>query len=160
MMPSINLTRPEPRDKGKEVPVVRWPSVKPLAPIVAGSAAFILGGIYHALLAGVTGSGAPPAAANPILTFGIALVTRIVVAYGLALIVGVAGITGAARGALIGVLACIAFVVTISLGQAAFGLVPWTMLPAGLAEPLLGYALMGAIVSAWPRTAKASAAVT
>jgi hypothetical protein len=63
----------------------------------------------------------------------------------LAIFLNYAGAQSALAGAAFALLAWCGFVITISIGQAAFGWMSWTRLVVGAGESLLGYALMGAI---------------
>jgi hypothetical protein len=133
--------------------MVAVPSVNLLAVLVATIAAFLAGGVYWALftnawrqargLTAEAGRMAPSA-------LGVALVTRILIAYVLALFVRYAHAAGLLGGAEIGLLAWLGFVLPPALGEAAFGGRPWKSLPIGLPEPLIGLVLMGAVLGVWP----------
>ena len=128
------------------------PSVNLIVVLVAAVVAFVNGGIYYGvianpltkLLGGVPEPGRPPTA-GLIASF----LTTVVVAYVLAIFLNYAGAQSALAGAAFGLLAWIGFVITMSIGQAAFGWMSWTRLIVGAGASLLGYALMGAIIGAW-----------
>ena len=128
------------------------PSVNLIAVLVAAVVSFVSGGIYWGvianpltkLLGGVPEPGRPP-------TAGLiaAFLTRVVVAYVLAIFLNYAGAQSPLAGAAFALLAWIGFVITISIGQAAFGWMSRTRLIVGAGESLLGFALMGAVIGAW-----------
>ena len=128
------------------------PSVNLIAVIVAAVVAFVSGGTYWGVIANpltkllgrVPEQGKMPPAAL-IASF----LTRLVVAYVLAIFLKYAGAQNALAGASIALLAWIGFVLTISIGQAAFGQISWTQFIVNAGESLLGYVLMGAIIGAW-----------
>ena len=128
------------------------PSINLIAVLVAPVVAFVSGGIYWGvianpltrLLGGVPEPGRPPAAG-----LIAAFLTRVMAAYVLAIFLNYAGAQSALAGAALGMLAWIGFVITISIGQAAFGWMSWTRLIVGAGESMLGYALMGAVIGAW-----------
>ena len=128
------------------------PSVNLIAVLVAPVVAFVSGGIYWGaianpltkLLGGMPEPGRPP-------TAGLiaAFLTRVMAAYVLAIFLNYAGAQSALAGATFALVAWIGFVITISIGQAAFGWISWTRLIVGAGESLLGYTLMGAVIGAW-----------
>ena len=128
------------------------PSVNLIAVLVAAVVSFVSGGIYWGvianpltkLLGGVPEQGKMPPAAL-IASF----LTRVVVAYVLAIFLNYAGAQSALAGAAFALLAWCGFVITISIGQAAFGWMSWTRLIVGAGASLLAYALMGAVIGAW-----------
>jgi len=128
------------------------PSVNLIAVLVAAVVSFISGGIYWGvianpltkLLGGVPDPGRPPIA-GLIASF----LTTVVAAYVLAIFLNYAGPQSALAGAAFGLLAWFGFVITISIGQAAFGWMSWTRLIVGAGASLLAYALMGAVIGAW-----------
>lgn len=128
------------------------PSVNLIAVVVAAVVAFVSGGIYWGvianpltkLLGGVPEQGKMPPAAL-IASF----LTRAVVAYVLAIFLNYANAQSAFAGTALAMLAWIGFVLTISIGQAAFRQISWTQFIVNVGESLLGYALMGAIIGAW-----------
>jgi hypothetical protein len=128
------------------------PSVNLIAVLVAPVVAFVSGGIYWGVIANPLTKllGEVPDPDRP-PTAGLiaAFLTRVVVAYVLAIFLNYAGAQSALAGAALALLAWIGFVLTISIGQAAFGWMPWTRLIVGAGESLLGYALMGAVIGSW-----------
>ena len=128
--------------------MVAWPSVNPWAPVVAGAAAFVAGGAYWALMSRVVGS-APPARSWPILALGVGLLTRMLIAYAIAVILGFAAARGVGAGAIAGALAWIVFVMSMLLAQGAFGQSPWSQIAVGAPESLLSFTIIGAVVGAW-----------
>lgn len=128
------------------------PSINLIAVLVAAMVAFVSGGMYWGvianpltkLLGAVPELGRPPAAG---LTA--AFLTRVVVAYVLAIFLNYAGAQNALAGSALALLAWIGFVITISIGQAAFRQISWTQFIVNAGESLLGYALMGAVIGAW-----------
>ena len=128
------------------------PSVNLIAVLVAAAVAFVSGGIYWGVIANpltkllgkVPEQGKMPPAAL-IASF----LTRVVVAYVLAIFISYAGAQNALAGATFALLAWIGFVITISIGQAAFRQISWTQFIVNAGESLLGYVLLGAIIGAW-----------
>jgi hypothetical protein len=128
------------------------PSVNLIVVLVAAVVSFVSGSIYWGvianpltkLLGGVPEPGRPPAA-GLIASF----LTTVVAAYVLAIFLNYAGAQSALAGSAFGLLAWLGFVITISIGQAAFGWMPWTRLIVGGGASLLAYALMGAVIGAW-----------
>src|ERR1051325_298804 len=128
------------------------PSVNLIAVVVAAVVAFVSGGIYWGvianpltkLLGGVPDPGKMPPAAL-IASF----LTRVMVAYVLAIFLKYADDQDALSGAAIALLAWIGFVLTISIGQASFRQISWSQFIVNAGESLLGYALMGVIIGAW-----------
>jgi hypothetical protein len=132
--------------------VIALPEVNLLAVIVAAVAFFITGGVYWAVFtpAWLRRLGRPPEEARPTpAQLGVAFVTRVVLAYVLAVFVVWAGAQGAGAGAELGFLAWLGFVVPPALGQAVFERKPWQVVAIGLPESLIGFLLVGAIVGAW-----------
>lgn len=132
--------------------MIALPPVNILAAIVAAAAVFLTGGLYWAVLTPVWSRrlGRPPEEARPTPAgLVVAFVTRVVVACVLAVFAAWAGVRGADSGAEIGFLAWLGFVVPLAIGQAAFERRPWQATAIGLAESLIGFVLMGAIVGAW-----------
>jgi len=123
-----------------------------VAAIVAAAAAFLIGGLYWAVVtpAWARHLGTPPEDARPTpARLGIVFVTRAVVALVLAVFVAWTGAQGAGGGAEIGFLAWLGFVVPPGIGQAVFERKPWQVVALGLPESLVGLMVMGAIVGAW-----------
>jgi hypothetical protein len=134
------------------IQVIALPHVNLLAVIVAAAAGFLVSGLYWAVLtpAYLRHLGRPAEEARPTpAQFAVAFVTRVLLAWVLAVFVGWAGANGAGAGAEIGFLAWLGFVVTLAIGQAAFERKPWQVLAIGLPESLIGLVLLGAIVGAW-----------
>jgi hypothetical protein len=132
--------------------VVALPHVNLLAVIVAAAVAFLIGGAYWAVLtpAFLRRLGRPPEEARPTpAQLSIAFVTRVVIAYSLAVFVSWAAAQGISGGAEIGFLAWLSLVVPLIIGQAAFERKPWQTVAIALPEALTGYVVMGAIVGAW-----------
>lgn len=132
--------------------MVALPSVNLLAVVVAAAVVFIIGGAYWAVLAPAFSRrlGRPPEDARPTpAQLSIAFVTRLVIAYVLAVFAGWAAVTGIGGGAEIGFLAWLGLVLPLIIGQAAFERKPWHTVVIALPEALTGYVVMGAIVGAW-----------
>jgi hypothetical protein len=128
------------------------PSVNLIAVLVAAVVAFVNGGIYYGVIANPLNKllgGVPEEVKMPTAGLIAGFLTRVMVAYVLAIFLNYAGAQSALAGAALALLAWCGFVITMSIGQAAFGGMPWTRLVVGAGESLLGYALMGAIVGAW-----------
>jgi|SRR5215467_3300094 len=138
--------------------MLTWKAVNPLVAVGAGIAAFLLGGVYWSIVARFL----PAMGALPVSGLAVGLVTRILIAYGLAVILAMAAAKGPLAGASAGALAWLVFVATVLLAEAMFGQVSWTQVLAGAPESLLGYSVMGAIVGTWalPASRPASAAST
>ena len=128
------------------------PSVNLIAVLVAAVVSFVSGSVYWGVIANpltkLLGE-VPELGRPPIAGLIASFLTRVVVAYVLAIFLNYAGAQNALAGAALALLAWIGFVITISIGQAAFGWMSWTRLVVGAGESLLGYALMGAVFGAW-----------
>jgi hypothetical protein len=132
--------------------VVALPSVNLLAVVFAAAVVFVIGGAYWAVLAPAFSRllGRPPEGARPTpAQLTIAFVTRVVVAYFLAVLAGWAAVKGIGGGAEVGFLAWLGLVVPYIIGQAAFERKPWQTVAIALPEALTAYVVMGAIVGAW-----------
>ena len=132
--------------------MIALPPVNLLAVIVAAVAFFLTGGVYWAVFtpAWLHRLGRPPEEARPTpVQLSVAFVTRVLLAYVLAVFVVWAGAQGAGAGAEIGLLAWLGFVIPPTLGQAVFERKPWQVVAIGLPESLIGFVLVGAIVGAW-----------
>ena len=128
------------------------PSVNLIAVLVAAAVAFVSGGIYWGVIANPLTKllgGVPEQVKMPPAALIAAFLTRVVLTYVLAIFLNYAGAQNALAGAALALLAWCGFVITISIGQAAFGWMSWTRLVVGAGESLLGYALMGAVIGAW-----------
>lgn len=127
------------------------PSVNLIAVLVAAAVSFVSGGVYWGVIANpltkllgeVPEPGKPPIA-GLIASF----LTRGVVAYVLAIFLNYVGAQSVLTGAAFALLAWCGFVITINIGQAAFGQISWTRFVVNAGESLLGYALMGVIIGA------------
>ena len=128
------------------------PSVNLIAVLVAAVVSFVSGGIYWGVIANpltkLLGK-VPEEVKMPPAALIVAFLTRVVLTYVLAIFLNYAGAQNALAGAALALLAWCGFVITISIGQAAFGWMSWTRLVVGAGESLLGYALMGAVIGAW-----------
>ena len=128
------------------------PSVNLIAVLVAAVVSFVSGGIYWGVIANpltkLLGK-VPEEVKMPPAALIAAFLTRVVLTYVLAIFLNYAGAQNALAGAALALLAWCGFVITISIGQAAFGWMSWTRLVVGAGESLLGYALMGAVIGAW-----------
>lgn len=125
-----------------------WPAVTLWVPILAGAVAMILGTAYWITRGRLTQEPAVLPAV-PVRLFSLA--SRIVVAYGLAVIIGFAGAKGFAAGLLVGALVYVAFPGMTLLAQANFGVIRWKDVRAALPEALVGFAVMGGISGAFAR---------
>ena len=128
------------------------PSVNLIAVLVAAVVSFVSGGIYWGIIANRLTKllgGAPEPGKPPTAGLIAAFLTRMVVAYVLAIFLNYAGAQNTLAGAAFALLAWCGFVITINIGQAAFGQISWTTLIVNAGESLLGYALMGAVIGAW-----------
>ncbi len=128
------------------------PSVNLIAVVVAAMVSFVSGGIYWGVIANpltkLLGK-VPEQDKMPPAALIASFLTRVVVAYVLAIFLNYADAQNALAGAAIALLAWIGFVITISIGQAAFRQISWTQFIVNAVESLLGYVLMGAIIGAW-----------
>jgi len=132
--------------------VVALPSVNLFAVVVAAAVVLVIGGAYWALLAPAFSRrlGRPPDETRPTpAQLSIAFVTRVVVAYFLAVFAGWAAVNGIGGGAEVGFLAWLGLVVPYIIGQASFERKPWRTVAIALPEALTAYVVMGAIVGAW-----------
>jgi hypothetical protein len=129
-----------------------FPAVNLVAVFVAPLVTFAVAGIYWALVAprlsGLLG-GATATERMPASGLAVALATRFVLAYGLAVVIVWAAATSAAGGLVVGLTAAIAFALTIVAGQTAFGRGTWRDYAALVPQLLIEYGLMGAILAAW-----------
>ena len=130
------------------------PSVNLIAVLVAAVVAFVSGGIYWGVVANPLTkllSKVPEQDKMPPAALVASFLTRLVVAYVLAIFIFLSyeDALNTLVGAAIALLAWIGFVITISIGQAAFRQISWTQFIVNAGESLLGYALMGAIIGAW-----------
>jgi len=128
------------------------PSVNLIAVLVAAVVSFVSGGIYWGVIANpltkLLGK-VPEEVKMPPAALIADFLTRVVLTYVLAIFLNYAGAQNALAGAALALLAWFGFVLTISIGQAAFGWMSWTRLIVGAGESLLAYALMGAVIGAW-----------
>jgi hypothetical protein len=128
------------------------PSVNLIAVLVAAAVSFVSGGIYWGVIANpltkLLGK-VPEEVKMPPAALIASFLTRVVVVYVLAIFLNYAGAQNALAGAAFAMLAWCGFVITISIGQAAFRQISWTTLIVNAGESLLGYALMGAVIGAW-----------
>src|SRR5512141_689558 len=128
------------------------PSVNLIAVLVAAAVSFVSGGIYWGVIANpltkLLGK-VPEEGKMPPVALIASFLTRLVVAYVFGIFLNYAAAQGALAGAAFAVLAWCGFVITISIGQAAFGQTSWTRLIVNAGESLLGYALMGAVIGLW-----------
>ena len=128
------------------------PSVNLIAVLVAAAVSFVSGGIYWGVIANpltrLLGK-VPEEVKFPPAALIADFLTRVALTYVLAIFLNYAGAQSAIAGAAFALLAWCGFVITINIGQAAFGWMPWTRLVVGSGELLLGYALMGAVIGAW-----------
>ena len=128
------------------------PSVNLIIVLVAAVVSFVSGGIYWGIIANpltkLLGK-VPDEVKMPPAGLIASFLTRVVVAYVLAIFINYAGAQSALAGAAFALLAWCGFVITISIGQAAFGQISWTTTIVNAGESLLGYVLMGAVIGAW-----------
>ncbi len=132
--------------------MVALPSLNLLAVVAAAAVVLVLGGAYWAVLAPAFSRrlGRPPDDTRPTpAQLSIAFVTRVVVAYFLAVFAGWAAVNGIGGGAEVGFLAWLGLVVPYIIGQASFERKPWRTVAIALPEALTAYVVMGAIVGAW-----------
>src|SRR5215467_6779602 len=126
-----------------------------LAVIVAAVAYWLLGAAWYAglfakpwmALEHVTEADAR--AANPILPYIVSFLLNIVIAYFLAQLCAWRNATTAARGASLGILLWIGFVGPITYTTYMYEMRPFALFAINQFYPLVGLALMGAIVGAW-----------
>jgi hypothetical protein len=129
-----------------------FPSVNPVAVVVAPVIAFLVGGLYWVLVGprldrALGGTGSPEPMPAPALA--VAFASRYVLAFGMAVVVGWAIATTAGGGVVVGVLCGIAFALTIVAGQTAFGRGTWREYATLTPQLLIEYGLMAAILAAW-----------
>ena len=130
------------------------PAVSVLSVLAAAVAAFVVGGIYFAVVANRLTrliGGTPDEGRWPAPALVAAFLTRGVAAFAIAVLVGYTGASGPIAGAVIGALAFCGFMLPLLIGQAAFGgrWGSWTNVAVGGLETLLGFAVMGAVVGTW-----------
>ena len=128
------------------------PSVNLIAVLVAAVVTFFSGGIYYGVIANpltkLLGK-VPEEVKMPPAALITDFLTRVVLTYVLAIFLNYAGAQNALAGAAFALLAWCGFVITINIGQAAFGQISWTTTIVNAGESLLGYVLMGAVIGAW-----------
>lgn len=129
-----------------------FPAVNLVAVVVAPVITFGVAGIFWALVAprlsGLIG-GTAETERMPASGLAVSLATRFVVAYGLAVVLAWAAATSAAGGVVVGLLAAIAFPLTILAGQTAFGRGTWREYAVLVPQLLIEYGLLGALLAVW-----------
>ena len=90
-------------------------------------------------------------AANPVLPYIVTFLLNLLIAYVLSQICLWRNATTAARGAALGILLWIGFVGPITYTTYMYELRPWQLFAINAFYPLVGLALMGAILGAWSK---------
>jgi hypothetical protein len=128
-----------------------------LAIVAAAVACFILEIIWFGYfmrpwlggLGACSGWYAPKAHIQPVLQFGIAFVSQLVIATGVSFVTQLTGVQTALRGVMTAACLWFAFVATIWATEYSFELRPWAQLGINGGFWLVGMLAMGAIVGAW-----------
>ena len=131
-----------------------------IAIFVCAVAYWLLGGLWFALLfnkpwmalEGVTEEQAR-ASGTSIAPFVISFILNLLIAYVLSQLCLWRNATTAARGAALGILLWIGFVGPITYTTYLYEMRPWQLFAINQFYPLVGLALMGAILGAWTRKA-------
>jgi hypothetical protein len=131
-----------------------------IAIFVCAVAYWLLGGLWFALLfnkpwmalEGVTEEQAR-ASGTTIAPFVISFILNLLIAYVLSQLCLWRNATTAARGAALGILLWIGFVGPITYTTYLYEMRPWQLFAINQFYPLVGLALMGAILGAWTRKA-------
>jgi hypothetical protein len=132
---------------------IHWPAV-----LVAAVAHFMLGALWYALLFAEVWMGEMGLTVEQIEAEGgasteylAAFLAALVAAVVLALLIAATRTRDAAGGALLGLLVGIGFLVTASGNTALFAGESATLWAINTGYPVVGYALMGAILGAWQK---------
>jgi len=129
------------------------------AVLVSAIAYWLLGAVWYALLFGkpwMTLEGIPVEklqAANPVVPYIISFLLNLLIAYVLSQLCLWRNATTAARGAALGILLWIGFVGPITYSTYMYELRPPQLFAINGFYPLVGLALMGAILGAWTKKA-------
>jgi Protein of unknown function (DUF1761) len=130
----------------------------PLAIALASLLYFILGGIWFTVLkdAWLTGVGRTvdelmKTGVSPAVSFGVAIVTTIIIAIGLDWVIRTTGPQTLARGITIAVAVWFAFVFTTFAAEYAFELRSIKALAIVAGYPLVAMVLAGAVLGAWKK---------
>jgi surface polysaccharide O-acyltransferase-like enzyme len=127
------------------------------AVLVSAIAYWLLGAVWYALLFGklwMTLEGIPVEklqAANPVVPYIITFLLNLLIAYVLSQLCLWRNATTAARGAALGILLWIGFVGPITYSTYMYELRPSQLFAINGFYPLVGLALMGAILGAWTK---------
>jgi surface polysaccharide O-acyltransferase-like enzyme len=90
---------------------------------------------------------------NPVLPYVVSFLLNLLIAYALAQLCLWRNATTAARGASLGILLWIGFVGPITYTTYMYEMRPWQLFAINQFYPLVGLALMGAILGAWTKKA-------
>jgi hypothetical protein len=90
---------------------------------------------------------------NPVLPYVVSFLLNLVIAYALAQLCLWRNATTAARGASLGILVWIGFVGPITYTTYIYEMRPWQLFAINQFYPLVGLALMGAILGGWTKKA-------
>lgn len=127
------------------------------AVLVSAIAYWLLGAVWYALLFGKPWMALESIpveklqAANPVLPYIISFLLNLLIAYVLSQLCLWRSATTAARGAALGILLWIGFVGPITYTTYMYELRPWQLFAINGFYPLVGLALMGAILGAWTK---------
>lgn len=127
------------------------------AVLVSAIAYWLLGAVWYALLFGKPWMALESIpveklqAANPVLPYIISFLLNLLIAYVLSQLCLWRNATTAARGAALGILLWIGFVGPITYTTYMYELRPWQLFAINGFYPLVGLALMGAILGAWTK---------
>ena len=128
-----------------------------LAVLVSAIAYWLLGAVWYAVLFGKPWMAleAIPLeklqAANPVVPYIVSFLLNLLIAYVLSQLCFWRNATTAARGAALGILLWIGFVGPITYTTYMYELRPWQLFAINGFYPLVGLALMGAILGAWTK---------
>jgi hypothetical protein len=131
-----------------------FPSVSLRVVLAAAVVTMVTSGIFWVVLASplIKLLGGDPQQVSSQLPFSgllVGFLGRIVIAYVLAVFLRYAGARGILTGVALACLACLGFAITLYIGEAAFGELPWPTIAVGSVQVLIDFAVMGAIIGWW-----------
>ena len=130
-----------------------------VAVVVCAAVYWLLGGLWFGFLfakpwmalEGVTEEQAK--SMNPVLPYVVSFLLNLLIAYALAQLCLWRNATTAARGASLGILLWIGFVGPITYTTYMYEMRPWQLFAINQFYPLVGLAVMGAILGGWTKKA-------
>lgn len=128
-----------------------------LAVVAAALTYWLLGGLWYGVLFSKPWMAlehlteADARAMNPVLPYIITIILNLVIAYVLAQLCAWRNANTAARGASLGILMWIGFVGPVTYTTYMYEMRPFHLFAINQFYPLVGFALMGAILGAWKK---------